>query len=97
LRDIEFFNAMTLFEIFEIEREIATNPPLPDLTVKRLPASNPDQIWLLLEWRERDKSRSHMIREFSDYHEWKSKLALKAENSFCEVSSPGAVTPREGG
>ena len=78
---IESFSAMTLFEIFEIEREIAENPLLPDLTVKRLPASNPDHIWLSLEWLEGEKNRSHMIREFSDYHDWK----LKAQNPFCKV------------
>jgi hypothetical protein len=28
---------MTLLEIFKIEREVAENPPLPGLTVKRMP------------------------------------------------------------
>ena len=73
-KTIESFNAMTLFEIFEIEREVAENPPLANLTVRRIPASNPDHIWLLLEWLEGDKKRSHEIREFSDYHDWKLQL-----------------------
>jgi len=69
---------MTLLEIFQIEREIADNPPLPGLTVKRIPASNPDHIWLVLEWLEGNETRSHKIRAFSDYHDWKLQLGSKA-------------------
>jgi len=69
---------MTLLEIFQIEREIAENPPLPGLTVKRIPSSNPDHIWLVLEWLEGNETRSHKIREFSDYHDWKLQLGSKA-------------------
>jgi hypothetical protein len=73
----EPFKVMTLFEIFEIEREMAANPPLAGLTVKRIPASNPDHIWLVLEWPEGNKTRSHKICEFSDYHDWKMQLTAK--------------------
>jgi hypothetical protein len=69
---------MTLLEIFQIEREIAENPPLPGLTVKRIPASNPDHIWLVLEWPEGNETRSHKIREFSEYYDWKLQLRSKA-------------------
>jgi hypothetical protein len=69
---------MTLLEIFQIEREIAENSPLPGLTVKRIPASNPDHIWLVLEWLEGNETRSHTIREFADYHDWKLQLGSKA-------------------
>ena len=69
---------MTLLEIFQIEREIAENSPLPGLRVKRIPASNPDHIWLVLEWLEGNETRSHKIREFSDYHDWKLQLGSKA-------------------
>jgi hypothetical protein len=67
-----------LLEIFQIEREIADSPPLPSLTVKRIPASNPDHIWLVLEWPEGNETRSHKICEFSDYHDWKLQLGSKA-------------------
>ena len=30
---------MTLLQIYEIEREVAENPPLPSLTVRRISAS----------------------------------------------------------
>jgi hypothetical protein len=69
---------MTLLEIFQIEREIADSPPLPSLTVKRIPARNPDHIWLVLEWPEGNETRSHKICEFSDYHDWKLQLGSKA-------------------
>ena len=48
---------MTLLEIFKIEREVAENPSLPGLTVRRIPASNPDHIWLVLEWPEGRQNR----------------------------------------
>ena len=69
---------MTLLQIFEIEREVAKNPPLPGLTVKRIPASNPDHIWLVLEWPEGDKIQSHEVHEFYDYHAWKLQVGSKA-------------------
>lgn len=68
---------MTLFEIFEIEREVAENPPLPGLSVKRIPASNPDHIWLVLEWPEGNKTQSQKICEYSEYHDWKQRLGSK--------------------
>ncbi len=52
---------MTLLQIFEIERDVAENPPLPSLTVKRIPASNPDYIWLVLEWPQGNKIQSHEV------------------------------------
>jgi hypothetical protein len=70
--------AMTLLEIFKIEREVAENPPLPGLTVRRIPASNPDHISLVLEWPQGDKTRSHEVREFYDYHDWKLRVESKA-------------------
>jgi hypothetical protein len=73
---------MTLFEIFAIEREIAEDPPLPGLTVKRIPASNPDHIWLVLEWPDNNKVRSQKICQFSDYHDWK----LQSAGSFAHKS-----------
>jgi hypothetical protein len=72
------FEAMTLLQIFEIEREVAKKPPLPGLTVKRIPASNPDHIWLVLEWPEGDKIQSHEVREIYDYHDWKLQVGSKA-------------------
>jgi hypothetical protein len=54
---------MTLLEIFKIEREVAENPLLPGLTVRRIPASNPDYIWLVLEWPQGRKTGSHEVRE----------------------------------
>jgi len=69
---------MTLLDIFQIEREIAENPPLPGLTVKRIPATNPDHIWLVLEWLEGNEPRSQKICEFSDYHDWKLQLGSRA-------------------
>jgi len=60
---------MTLLQIYEIEREIAENPPLPGLTVRRIPAGNPDLIWLVLEWPQGDKTRSREVPEFYDYHD----------------------------
>lgn len=68
---------MTLLQIYEIEREIAENPPLPGLTVRRMPASNPNHIWLVLEWPLGDKTRSHEIREIYDYHDWKLHVESK--------------------
>ena len=70
--------AMTLLEIFKIEREVAENPPLPGLTVRRIPASNPDHIWLVLEWPQGDKTGSHEVREFYDYHDWKLRVGSQA-------------------
>jgi hypothetical protein len=72
------FEAMTLLQIFEIEREVAKNPPLPGLTVRRIPAGNPDHIWLVLEWPEGDKIQSHEVHEFYDYHDWKLQAGSKA-------------------
>ena len=69
---------MTLLEIFKIEREIAEDPPLPGLTVRRIPASNPDHIWLALEWPQGGKTRSHEVREFYDYHDWKLRVKSQA-------------------
>jgi len=65
---------MTLLQIFEIERDVAENPPLPSLTVKRISASNPDYIWLVLEWPQENKIQSHEIHEFYDYHDWKLRV-----------------------
>ena len=56
---------MTLLQIFEIEREVTKNPPLPGLTVKRIPASNPDHIWLVLEWPEGTKSNRMKSMRFT--------------------------------
>ena len=69
---------MTLLQIFEIEREVAKKPPLPGLTVKRIPASNSDHIWLVLEWPEGDKIQSYEVHEFYDYHDWKLQVGSKA-------------------
>jgi len=69
---------MTLLQIYEIEREVAGNPPLPGLTVRRIPASNPDHIWLVLEWPQGDKTRSHEVRDIYDYHNWKLQVESKA-------------------
>jgi hypothetical protein len=69
---------MTLLEIFKIEREVAENPTLPGLTVRRIPASNPDHIWLVLEWPQGRKTGSHEVREFYDYHNWKLRLESQA-------------------
>jgi hypothetical protein len=68
---------MTLLEIFKIEREVAEDPPLPGLTVRRITASNPDHIWLVLEWPQGGKTRSQEVREFYNYHDW--KLGVKSQ------------------
>jgi hypothetical protein len=69
---------MTLLEIFQIEREVADKPAAPALTVKRVPANNPNQICLVLEWPEGTITRSHKVCEFSDYHDWKLHLGSKS-------------------
>ncbi len=69
---------MTLLQIHEIEREIAENPPVPGLKVRRIPASNPDHIWLVLEWRQGNQTRSHEVRDIYDYHDWKLQVESKA-------------------
>ena len=51
---------------------------LAGLTVKRIPASNPDHIWLVLEWPEGDKIRSHEVHESYDYYDWKLQVGSKA-------------------
>jgi hypothetical protein len=69
---------MTLLEIFKIEREVAEDPALPGLTVRRIPASNPDHIWLVLEWPHGGKTRSHEVPEFYNYHDWKLRVKAQA-------------------
>ena len=69
--------AMTLLEIFKIEREVAENPPLPGLTVRRIPASNPDHICWFLNGRrgtkpDRTKSVSFTITTIGNC-EWSRK------------------------
>src|SRR5271165_1774433 len=89
---------MTLLEIFQIEREIAENSPLPGLTVKRIPASNPDHIWLVLEWLEgtkpdRTKSASFPITTTGNCR-WDRRLRIQT-GRFSESGKPrpGAVKP----
>ena len=69
---------MTLLEIFKIEREVAEDPALPGLTARRIPASNPDYIWLVLQWPQGGKTRSHEVREFYNYHDWKLRVKSQA-------------------